>query len=78
LQDYEITSLENAIEEVTKEQEKEQIYEVVAGDTLSGIAESNSLSLADLIAMNETIENENSIIRVGDELIVTVPEPELS
>ena len=78
LQDYEITSLENAIEEVTKEQEKEQIYEVVSGDTLSAIAERNSLTLEALIAMNETIENANSIIRVGDELIVTVPEPELS
>ena len=78
LQDYEITSLDQAIEEVTKEQEKEQIYEVVAGDTLSQIAEKNEIPLADLIAMNETIENENSMIRVGDELIVTVPEPELS
>ncbi|MCH5256351.1 MAG: M23 family metallopeptidase [Lachnospiraceae bacterium] len=78
LKDDEITSLENAIEEVTKEQEKEQIYEVVSGDTLSQIAENNSLSLDALIAMNETIENENSTIRVGDELIVTVPEPELS
>ncbi len=78
LQDYEITSLSQAIEEVTKEQEKEQIYEVVSGDTLSQIAEKNEIPLADLIAMNETIENENSMIRVGDELIVTVPEPELS
>ena len=78
LQDYEITSLDKAIEEVTKEQEKEQIYEVVAGDTLSQIAEKNEIPLASLIAMNETIESENSMIRVGDELIVTVPEPELS
>lgn len=78
LQDYELTPLEQAIEEVTKDQEKEQIYEVVSGDTLSQIAEKNEIPLADLIAMNETIENENSMIRVGDELIVTVPEPELS
>ncbi|MDE7017586.1 MAG: M23 family metallopeptidase [Lachnospiraceae bacterium] len=78
LQDYEITSLQDAIEEVTKEQEKEQIYEVVPGDTLSGIAAQNSLTLEALIAMNGTIEDANSIIRVGDELIVTVPEPELS
>ncbi len=78
LQDYELTSLSQAIEEVTKDQEKEQIYEVVSGDTLSQIAEKNEIPLADLIAMNETIENENSMIRVGDELIVTVPEPELS
>ncbi len=78
LQDYELTSLDRAIEEVTKEQEKEQIYEVVAGDTLSQIAEKNEIPLADLVAMNETLESENSMIRVGDELIVTIPEPELS
>lgn len=78
LQEEEITSLSQAIEEVTKEQEKEQIYEVVSGDTLSQIAEKNEIPLGDLIAMNETIENENAMIRVGDELIVTVPEPELS
>ncbi len=78
LQDYELTSLKDAIEEVTKDQEKEQIYEVVSGDTLSQIAEKNGIPLADLIAMNGTIENENSMIRVGDELTVTVPEPELS
>ena len=78
LQDGELTSLEQAIEEVTKDQEKEQIYEVVSGDTLSQIAEKTEISVADLIAMNETIDNENSTIRVGDELIITVPEPELS
>lgn len=78
LQDEEITSLKDAIEEVTKEQEKEQIYEVVSGDTLSQIAENNSLTLEKLIAMNEQIEDANATIRVGDELVVTVPEPELS
>ncbi len=78
LQDYDLTPLDQAIEEVTKDQEKEQIYEVVAGDTLSQIAEKNEIPLDRLIAMNETIEDENSVIRVGDELTVTVPEPELS
>ena len=28
--------------------------------------------------MNETLEDENSTIRAGDELIITIPEPELS
>ena len=78
LQDEELTPLAKAIEEVTKDQEKEQIYEVVAGDTLSQIAEKNEIPLDRLIAMNDTIEDANSVIRVGDELIVTVPEPELS
>ena len=32
-----------------------------------------------IIEMNsETLENENSMIRIGDKLIITVPEPELS
>ena len=65
LQDEELTPLDRAIEEVTKDQEKEQIYEVVAGDTLSQIAEKNEIPLDRLVAMNETIESENSLIRVG-------------
>lgn len=78
LPDFEIASLEDAITEVTKDQEKEEIYEVVAGDTLSQIAEKVQIPMDNLIALNETLENENSTIRVGDELIITVPQPELS
>ena len=78
LQESELTPLEQAVTEVTKDQEKNKIYEVVSGDTLSGIALENDLTMEKLIAMNESLENENSVIRVGDELIVTVPEPELS
>lgn len=78
LKESELTPLDQAIEMVTKEQEKNKIYEVVPGDTLSGIALENELTIEKLVTMNEGLENENSIIRVGDELIVTVPEPELS
>ncbi len=78
LLDDELTSLEQAVEEVTKDQEKETIYEVQAGDTLSQIAENNNLPMDSLIEMNDTLENETSTIRVGDEIIVTIPEPELS
>ncbi len=74
----ELTSLDQAIEEVTKDQEKETIYEVQAGDTLSQIAQNNNLPMDSLIEMNATLESETSTIRVGDELIVTIPEPELS
>ena len=42
------------------------------------IAEQNELTLDELIAMNDTIDDASSTIRVGDELIITVPEPELS
>ena len=78
LMENEITPLETAISEVTADQQKEQIYEVKAGDTLSQIAEDNGLTIANLVAINPTLDNENSVIRTGDELIITVPEPELS
>lgn len=73
-----LSGLEAAIEEVTKDQETNKIYEVVAGDTLGEIAEAHDMSIDDVVAMNGTLENENSVIRVGDELIISVPEPELS
>lgn len=73
-----LSGLGAAIEEVTKDQETNKIYEVVSGDTLGEIAEEHNMSIDDIVAMNETLENENSTIRVGDELIISVPEPELS
>lgn len=78
LAESEITDLAVAIEEVTKDQEKNTTYEVVAGDTLSGISLATNIPLDRLIEMNENLENENSIIRIGEELIITIPEPELS
>lgn len=78
LPSYELTSRDAAIEDVTKDQEKNQIYEVKSGDTLGVIATKYGLSVDELVAMNATLDNENSVIRVGDELIVTVPEPELT
>lgn len=73
-----IKSVEEAIGLVTQLQEKEIIYEVVAGDTLSEIALKNNIPLDKVIALNENLEDENSLIRVGDELKMTEPEPELS
>lgn len=75
--DSQIVSLEDAIDQVTKDKEKNQIYVVQAGDCLSVIAAKFDLKLAELLAMNEGLQ-EDSFIGVGDELIVTVPEPELS
>ncbi len=74
-----ISTLENAIELVTKDQEKSKIYEVESGDSLSVIAQKNDTTIDQIIAMNkETIPDANATIRVGDEIKVTVPEPELS
>jgi len=73
----ELTDIDTAIQTVTKEQEQNQIYVVASGDTLSQIAEKNNLTMEKLISLNN-LESENTTIRVGDELIITVPEPELS
>ena len=78
LPDDEITSLADAIDEVTKDKETNQIYEVQEGDVLGSIALKYDLTVADIVAMNGFLESENTTIRTGDELIVTVPEPELS
>ena len=73
-----LTPLEVAIEQVTKDKEVNEVYEVVAGDTLFGIVEKTNIPLDKIIELNDSVKNENSMIRVGQELIVTVPEPELS
>lgn len=74
----EITDLSAAVEAVTKDKETNQVYEVQSGDTLGAIALKFNLSVDDLVKMNESLEDERSTIRVQDNLIVTVPEPELS
>lgn len=73
-----LASVDQAVEELIKEHETETFYEVVAGDTLSEISIKVDIPMEELIAMNDSLENENSMIRIGDELLITVPEPELS
>ena len=74
----EITPLEEAISLVTELQDVQKIYEVQAGDTLSEISLSNDIPLETIIALNDSLEDENSTIQIGEELIITSPEPELS
>ncbi len=74
-----LTDLETAINEVTKEQETPGEYEIVAGDTLSEISIKVNIPMEKIVEMNsETLESINTPIRVGQKLIITVPEPELS
>lgn len=78
LSEDEITSLDRAIDELTKEEEKNEVYEIQSGDTLSEISIATNIPLDRLIEMNDSLDDENSMIRVGDELIITVPEPALT
>ncbi len=74
----ELTDIQTAKEILTRDQEKNTVYEVQSGDTLSEISLATEIPLDRIIEMNDTLENENSTIRAGDELIITIPEPELS
>lgn len=74
----EIMSLQTAIEEVTKEKETNQMYEIQSGDSLSLIAYEHDTTMESIVELNDCIEDENSVIIAGQEIIISVPEPELS
>lgn len=71
-----IVDVETATELITKENEKEQIYYVKAGDSPSTIADDNGMRLSELYKMNPGLE-EQKYIHVDDPVVVKVPEPEL-
>ena len=74
-----ISTLEQAVEQVIKEQETPGEYTIQTGDTLSEIAIKVDIPIEKILELNsDTLEDENSTIRVGNKLIITVPEPELS
>ncbi|MEE1258429.1 MAG: M23 family metallopeptidase [Lachnospiraceae bacterium] len=78
LLEEELQTVEEAVNLVTKEQETQVIYKVRTGDTLSEIALTNNIPMEELIAINDFLEDENTTIRVDQELVITVPEPDLS
>jgi murein DD-endopeptidase MepM/ murein hydrolase activator NlpD len=72
-----IASVTAATELITKENEEEKVYSVAQGDTLSEIAQKNDMKLSELMTLNPELEKKK-YINIGQEIIVTVPEPELS
>jgi murein DD-endopeptidase MepM/ murein hydrolase activator NlpD len=78
LPESQLTTLEEAIDQLTKEQETASVYKVAAGDTLSEIAITVNIPIDEIVAMNDSLEDANSTLQVDQELIITVPEPELS
>ena len=70
---------DTAFTDLTGDKEKEEVYEVQTGDTLSSIATHHNISVQQLIEMNpEKLQDELSLIREHDNLTVTVPSHELS
>lgn len=78
LPESQLTELSEAIDRVTKEQETASEYEVVQGDTLSEIAIKVNIPMDRIIEMNDSLEDERSTLQIGQKLVITVPEPELS
>lgn len=72
-----ISDVASALDDITKDKENNEIYEVQAGDCLSAIADSYDMTTKDLLAMNEGLEVDSNIL-IGDEIVVMVPKPELS
>jgi murein DD-endopeptidase MepM/ murein hydrolase activator NlpD/uncharacterized protein YciI len=73
----ELSSVDEAVSALTEPEDVQKVYEVQSGDTLSEIALTNEIPLDKIIELNDTIEDENATIRVGEEIIITAPEPEL-
>ena len=72
-----ITSPEEAADQITKESQKNEIYEVQSGDTLSTIANGHGLLVKEVLALNSGM-TEHTVLHIGDEIIITVPQPELT
>lgn len=73
-----LTPFGEAVDMVLKEQDTPVVYEVVAGDVLSEIAIKVDVPMDKIVEMNDILEDENSILHIGDELVITVPRPQLS
>lgn len=73
-----LTDVELAVDEITRDEDSSEIYTVVSGDTLSGISLKVNIPMEELIAMNDKLEDQNSMIRPDDELVINVPKPKLA
>lgn len=73
-----LTPVEEATDRVVMEQETASVYEVVKGDTLSEIAIKVNIPMDKIVEMNDSLDSINSTLQIGQQLVITVPEPELS
>ena len=74
----EVKDVAEATEMITKENDEPKVYKVASGDVPSIIAENNDMRLSELYKLNPNLEGNERKMQIGDELIVMVPEPELS
>ncbi len=77
IKENQLTTVQEAYDMVTKEKEKNEIYEVQPGDCISIIAEKTDVPSSKIYELNGEV-TDNSILQIGQELVITVPEPELT
>lgn len=70
-----VSDMEEALAEVTKQKESNKIYVVESGDCLSVIALDYGTTVAELMALNQMESADR--LREGEKLIIAVPEPDL-
>ncbi len=73
----ELCDVDGQVEEVTKEKETNKIYVVENGDVLSVIAMNHDTTVANILTLNG-FDSADVRIFPGQELIIAVPEPDLS
>jgi murein DD-endopeptidase MepM/ murein hydrolase activator NlpD len=74
-----LTSLEQAIEDVTKQHDSAFEHVIQAGDTLSGISLIYNTPIEDLMALNpDTLPTQNATLHINDTIIINQPKSEVS
>lgn len=73
-----VMDFSQALSLLLQEEETEGIYVVQEGDVLSEIALRLDIPMERIVALNDSLENENTTLHIGDRLVVSLPEPELS
>ncbi|WP_342563653.1 M23 family metallopeptidase [Paenibacillus sp. FSL R7-0345] len=71
-----VLTLEEAVKRLTEGEVQPLVYTVEEGDTVSGIAKRFSITQADIFRNNPTVKE--LTMQIGDELQLTVPQPELT
>jgi len=74
----EIQDVATATNLITKEKDEPKVYNVKSGDVPSIIAEPNGMTTSELYKMNPGLKENATRMQIGDELVVMIPEPELS
>ncbi len=78
VEEEEILGIDDALELITKENQKKKIYKVERGDIPATIAKKNDMTEERLYQLNEGLRENSTRIQIGQELTVMVPEPEIT